>query len=74
MPSGMSVSARACSAIGDHPVAADDDQRVGALVDRGVQQAAGVFGVAADDGDDVDPALLQARDRFLGGMWRVAMP
>ncbi len=59
--------------VGDHPVAADDDQRVGAVVDRGVQQAARVFGVAADDRGDVDAALLQAGDRFLGGVWRVAV-
>ena len=54
--------------IGDHAVAADDDQRVGAVVDGGVQQAARVFGVAADDGHDIDAALLQPRDRLFGGV------
>jgi hypothetical protein len=33
-----------------------------------VQQATCVFGVAANDCHDIDPALLQPRDRFFGGV------
>jgi len=73
MPSGMSVPANACQCVGDHAVAADHDQRVGALVDGGVQQLARVFGVAADDGHDIDPALLQPCDRLLGSVRRVSV-
>ena len=59
--------------VGDHPVAADDHQCVGPVVECCVQQSARVVGIAADDGHHVDAALLQSRDRHTGGVRGIAM-
>ncbi len=67
--SQRSIRARqSLQCVGDHPVTADDDQCIRTLVDRGVQQATCVVGVAADDCHDIDATLLQSRDRFFGGV------
>ena len=47
---------------GDDAVAAGHHQRVGAAVQRIVDQPSRVFGVGADDFDDVDAPLLKSCD------------
>ena len=57
----------------DDAVAAGHHQRVGAAVQRIVDQPSRVFGVGADDFDDVDAPLLKSCDGPLGRMRRVAI-
>ncbi len=55
-------------------VAADHHQRVHAALERALDEAAGMLGVGARDGDDVDAALVEACDGPFGGMRRGAVP
>ena len=52
----------------DDAVTADDDERVHAAFERALDEPPGVLGVGARDGDDVDAAAMELRDRPLGGV------
>src|SRR6201999_4272986 len=51
----------------------DHDERVCVLVECNVEQSPSSVGVAADDGHNIDAALLQPCDCLLGGVRRVSV-